>query len=195
MRRDVSEQRISRAVANGGPVVPGPPIWNRCPPISRLAPRLLHTSNTVSLKYGPHSGVCPPLLLNPDDGPAHKPTAVVLHHCFKCRMRLQAPFVRPSGFLPEFPQTCSKSFCVTFVYKFFRTKIMETIFWVLRPKRSLCVFLQTLGAFFEVAFGRHFCSDFQEFCLDFQGFCPDFWQITTCGGALAPPPHTPLVLQ
>jgi len=31
----------------GGKVVPGPPIWNRCPPISRLAPRLLHTSNIV----------------------------------------------------------------------------------------------------------------------------------------------------
>jgi len=31
----------------GGPVVLGSPIWNRCSPISRFAPRLLHTSNTV----------------------------------------------------------------------------------------------------------------------------------------------------
>ena len=31
----------------GGQVVPGRPIWNRWPPISRLAHRLLHTSNTV----------------------------------------------------------------------------------------------------------------------------------------------------
>ena len=39
-----------------------------CPPISRLAPRSLHTSNTVFLKCAP------PLLLNPGDGPALRTT-------------------------------------------------------------------------------------------------------------------------
>jgi len=66
-----------RRQRKGGAVVPGPPIWNRCPPISRLAHRLLHTSNTVFKKCGspcwflaPPSGFWPPLLLNPGDGPA-----------------------------------------------------------------------------------------------------------------------------
>jgi len=36
-----------RVVASGGEVVPEPPIWNLCPPISHLAPWLLHSSNTV----------------------------------------------------------------------------------------------------------------------------------------------------
>jgi len=44
----------------GQPMVPGPPIWNLCPPISRLTPWLLHTSNTVFLKRGPPSGFWPP---------------------------------------------------------------------------------------------------------------------------------------
>jgi len=52
------------------------PICNRCPPISCLASRLLHTSNTVFLKCGPPfwflapPGFWLPLLLNPGDGPA-----------------------------------------------------------------------------------------------------------------------------
>jgi len=36
-----------------GSVVPGPPIWNLCLPISRLTPWLLHTSNRVFLKCSP----------------------------------------------------------------------------------------------------------------------------------------------
>jgi len=40
---------LTRAVASGARLL----IWNRCPPISRLAPRLLHTSNTVFQKFGP----------------------------------------------------------------------------------------------------------------------------------------------
>jgi len=66
-----------RAVASGrGAVVPGSPIWNRCPPISRLAHRLLHTSNTAFQKcapllvFGPSFWFFSPLLLNPGDGPA-----------------------------------------------------------------------------------------------------------------------------
>jgi len=58
----------------GGPVVPGPPIWNLCPPISRLASWLLHTSNTVFKKCAPPSVFWPPLLLNPGDGPGLHPT-------------------------------------------------------------------------------------------------------------------------
>jgi len=69
----------SRAVSPGpspagGPVVPGPPIWNLFPPISRLASWLLHTSNTVFKKCAPPSVFWPPLLLNPGDGPGLHPT-------------------------------------------------------------------------------------------------------------------------
>ena len=51
---------IPRAVANGATNGARPPIWNLCPPISRLTPWLLHTSNTVFLKRGPPSGFWPP---------------------------------------------------------------------------------------------------------------------------------------
>ena len=44
------------------------------PPISRLAHRLLHTSNTVFLKCGsPFGFLPPPLLLHPGDGPGRCP--------------------------------------------------------------------------------------------------------------------------
>jgi len=67
----------SRAVASGGAVVPGPPPFEiGATPISRLAPRLWHTSNTAFTKCGPPfrflappSGFWPPLLLSPGDGP------------------------------------------------------------------------------------------------------------------------------
>jgi len=59
--------RAIRAVASWGGSGARPPIWNWCPPISRLAHRLLHTSNTVFLKCGhpfrflaPPSGFWPP---------------------------------------------------------------------------------------------------------------------------------------
>jgi len=54
--------RWYRVVASGGPVVPGPTIWNQWPPISRLASRLLHTSNTVFEKC---KNVTPLLFLGP----------------------------------------------------------------------------------------------------------------------------------
>jgi len=44
---------VSRAVASGGAAVPDPPFEIGAPPISRLAHRLLHTSNIVFLKCGP----------------------------------------------------------------------------------------------------------------------------------------------
>ena len=46
----------------GGPVVPDPHLKS-VPPISRLAPRLLHTSNIVFFKCGPLSGFWPLLLV------------------------------------------------------------------------------------------------------------------------------------
>jgi len=59
---------------------------------------------------------------------------------------------------------------------------------------------------FSASVGCHFCLDFQGFCLDIRGFCSDFQgfcpeckgfspnvrQIKIFGGALAPPPLTPL---
>ena len=52
------------------------------PPISRLAPCLLHTSNTVFWKCGPSSGfwplllvIAPPLLRNPGDDPGLLPAS------------------------------------------------------------------------------------------------------------------------
>ena len=41
------------------------------PPISRLAPGLLHTSNAVFFKCAPASVFWPPLLLYPGDGPEY----------------------------------------------------------------------------------------------------------------------------
>ena len=55
-----------------------PPHLKSVPPFSRLAPRLLHISNTVFKKCGPHLFFCPsiwflaPLLLNLGDRPAIK---------------------------------------------------------------------------------------------------------------------------
>jgi len=46
-------RRPNRPVASGGAVVP-------CPPVLRLAPWLLHTSNTVFQICGPPSGFWPP---------------------------------------------------------------------------------------------------------------------------------------
>jgi len=47
--------------------------WFPAPPISRLAHRLLHTSNTVFKKCAPPSSSWPHLLLNPGDEPAFRP--------------------------------------------------------------------------------------------------------------------------
>ena len=69
----------TRAVASGGPVVPGHPIWNRRPHISRLVPRMLHESNTVFFESGLPSGFWPPLLLNPGDGPALNSSLALLN--------------------------------------------------------------------------------------------------------------------
>jgi len=55
----------------GGPVVPGPPIRNRCPSISRLAPPVAACIQYFMLKMWTSLLVFgPPWLLNPGDGPA-----------------------------------------------------------------------------------------------------------------------------
>jgi len=51
---------------------------------------------------------------------------------------------------PNFPKHARKGFCATFAYKISPTKIIMTFFWCDLQKRSSCVFLQTLGAIFEV---------------------------------------------
>jgi len=58
-----------RPVASGEASGSRLPHLKSVPPISRLAPRLQHTSNTVFLKCGPPFGFWSPLLLNPCDGP------------------------------------------------------------------------------------------------------------------------------
>jgi len=62
--------------------------------------------------------------------------------------------------------------------------------------------LQTRSSCDSANVGRHFCPDFQEFCRgfhrfypDLHRFCPDFQHTETFGGALAPPPPTPLMQQ
>jgi len=84
---------------------------------------------------------------------------------------------------PNFPKLARKVFSTTFAYKVSPTKIIKDLFLVWPPKRSSCVFLQTLGAIFEVkqllTACLHRFSENQTFC-----------------GALAPtapPPPTQLL--
>jgi len=89
---------------------------------------------------------------------------------------------------PNLPQ----KFLSDFSYKFSPTKIMKTVFWYDRQKRSSRVSLQTLGAILWNInnIGRHFCPDFQVFFSFFQDCFPDFWHIKTFLGALlSPAPH------
>jgi len=88
-------------------------------------------------------------------------------------MSLQANFWGCEGFLPEFLQTCPKSFCATFAYKLYPTKIIKTFCWYDLQKKVFMCFSPKVGRHFLKSnnFGRHFCPDFQGFCPDFQGFC------------------------
>jgi len=70
--------------------------------------------------------------------------------------------------LPEFPQTCPKSFCATFAYKFSPTKIMKTSFWR-NLYKGLHVFLcKTSAPFFEVK------QRWAPFLPGFSGLLPRF---------------------
>jgi len=122
----------------------------------------------------------------------------------------QANFWGYEGFLPEFSQTCMKSFCKTFAYNFSLTNIINTSFWCDLPKEEVfmcfsvsvgCHILKSNNVgrqFFPDFQGicsdfQVFCPDFQEVCPDFWGFCPDFRQMKTFEDALASPPPTLLV--
>jgi len=96
----------------------------------------------------------------------------------------QAPFLpkfHPS--LPKFLLTCPKTI-------------------KLKHDFQKNVFTFILGAIFvnsthiqQFCEGVHiFFPNFLTFCPDFKGFCPDFQQIKTFGGAVAPPPPTPVPL-
>jgi len=112
--------------------------------------------------------------------------AVSLGH--RCRNR--RIFEGCEGFLPGFFQTCPKSFCATFVYKFSPAMIMKIFFWCNLQKRSSCDFLQTLGAisWSQTPLGVVF-PDVRRSANIFRDFCPDFQRFSTnqnFSGALAP---------
>jgi len=92
--------------------------------------------------------------------------------------------------LPEFPQTCPKSFCPTFAYKFWPTKIMKTSFWYNLQNKVSCVFMQTLGAIFlsQTTLGAISTRIFRAFAQIFRN--QDFWG---CACNPCPPPPTPLL--
>ena len=52
----------------GGPVVPGPPIWNPCPHFTFGSPVAAYIQSCI-LKMWPPFGLLAPLLLHPGDGP------------------------------------------------------------------------------------------------------------------------------
>jgi len=97
-------------------------------------------------------------------------------------------------FLPEYLQSCPKSLCATFVYKFSPTNIMNNFFGYELQKKSscVCVFFCKRWAHFLKSnnVGRHFCPDFL-------GFCPNFPQIKTLGvrlHALHPASYTTIAM-
>jgi len=113
------------------------------------------------------------------------------------------------GFLPDFPQTCPKSFCATSACKFSHTKIVKTFF----GGHTKDVFLEIICHAttrvsqcikFKILFFYKRWSPFLEdkrrwalFFTDFHWFCSDFRQIKSFGGAFASPaspPSTSLIL-
>ena len=64
-----ASHNLIRAVACGGASGARPPHLKSVPHISRLAPQLLHTSNTVLHKCAPPFWILAPLLLNTGYGP------------------------------------------------------------------------------------------------------------------------------
>jgi len=92
------------------------------------------------------------------------------------------------GFLPEFPQTCPKNFLGNFCPLIFSHNDHEDLFWCDLQKKVFMCFSVKLGCHCLMSnnIGRYFYPDFQ-------GFCSDFQRISKTGGALAPPPPTPLL--
>jgi len=71
-------------------------------------------------------------------------------------------------------------FYVTFAYKFCPTKIMKTFFGMTSEKTSSSVFLQTLGAFFQIKQRWvPFLPGFSGILTRFLGILPGFSEILT----------------
>ena len=86
-----------------------------------------------------------------------------------------------------------KSFCATFAYKFYSTKIVKTFFGMISKKRPSRVFLQTMSAIFlnqttSVAFSARFSENLPIF----SGNLPGFSTNQNFGVELAPQLPTPL---
>jgi len=81
-------------------------------------------------------------------------------------------FLVGEGFLPEFPQTSTKSFLCNFYLQMLSHKDHEDLFGVTSKKGPHMIFCKPLGRHFlkSSKVGRHFHADFQ-------GCCPDFQQI------------------
>ena len=118
-----------------------------------------------------------------------------------CRSR--QIFGDAKDFCPNLHKLGRKDFLCDSWLQIFSHKDHEDLLRCDLRKHVFLRFSANVGCYFLKSnnVGRHFCPDsqgfcpdFQGFCPDFQGFCPDFWQIKTFGGALAPPPPTPLAL-
>ena len=120
-------------------------------------------------------------------------------------MSEQAPFWGYDGILPEFSQACPKNFwghimCEHFFKQtFFWDDLQKKVFmwfcksWVPFRSNKTTRWAPFFPRFSEICKGFHrFCPYFHVICPDCRGFCPDSHQIKTFGGALAPPPPTPL---
>ena len=103
---------------------------------------------------------------------------------------------------PNLPKKLSCSFCRPFLWSDLQKMVFtcfSAIFGRHISKSNIVgrYFCPDFQGFCRDIYGfcsdfQGFCQNFQRFCPNFQGFCPDFQQIKTFGGALAPPPPTPL---
>jgi len=91
------------------------------------------------------------------------------------------------GFCPNFPKLPRNDFYAIFDYTFSPTKIMTTVFGVTSKKGLHVFFCKPWASFFEV---KQRSAPFLRGC---SGMLPNFQKIKTFGGALAPPPPTPLL--
>jgi len=99
---------------------------------------------------------------------------VPFHH--RCRSR-QIFGVR--RILPEFPQTCPKSFLGNFCLQIFSHKYHEDLIWCNIQNRSSCVFMQTLGIIIwnQTTLGTIFTQIFRASFLPGYSFCKAFAKI------------------
>jgi len=109
---------------------------------------------------------------------------VPFHHRFRSRHI----FGVAKDFCPNFPKLPQKVFCATFSYKFSPQRSLRP-FLVWPPKRSSCVFLQTLGAVFwsQVTLGTIFLRIIRDVAMIFSKS-----KLLVCACIPSPPPPTPL---